>query len=198
MKRAAVAAAVVLLSAFPALLRGETWTIDPAHSSAQFSVRHMMVSTVRGEFTKLSGTVDLDENDVTKSKVEATIDATSIDTRNEARDKHLKSADFFDVATFPTITFKSTRVEKGSDGKLKVTGELTMRGNTKPVVLDVEPLSPSVKDKAGMKSGTSGSTKINRKDFGVSWSRALDGGGVVVSDEVAITIDVELSKPNPR
>jgi polyisoprenoid-binding protein YceI len=198
MKRVAAVGMFVLLSAFPALLQAQTWTIDPAHSSAQFSVRHMMVSTVRGEFTKLSGTVDLDDSDITKSRVEATIDANSIDTRNEARDKHLRSADFFDVANFPTITFKSTRVEKGSDGKLKVTGDLTMRGTTKPVVLDAEPLSPAVKDKAGMKSGTSATAKINRKDFGVSWSRTLDGGGVVVSDEVSITIDLELNKPVPR
>jgi polyisoprenoid-binding protein YceI len=198
MKRYAIMTGIALLTSFPMLAQAEIWTIDPAHSSAQFSVRHMMVSTVRGEFTKLSGTVDLDEVDITKSKVEATIDATSIDTRNEARDKHLKSADFFDVANFPAITFKSTKVEKGSDGKLRVTGDLTMRGTTKPVVMEVEPLSPIVKDKAGMKSGTSAATKVNRKDFGISWSRALDGGGVVVSDEVSITIDVELSKPTPK
>ncbi len=198
MKRVAVLTGFVLLGAMPALFAAETWTIDPAHSSAQFSVRHMMISTVRGEFTKLSGTVQLDENDITKSKVEATIDATSIDTRNEARDKHLKSSDFFDVANFPTIIFKSTSVEKGSDGRLKVLGTLTMRGNTKPVVLEVEPLSPAVKDRAGLKSGTSATTKINRQDFGISWSHTLDGGGLVVSDEVAITIDIELGKPVPR
>ncbi len=188
-------AGLVLALALPGLVQAETWTIDPAHSSAQFSVRHMMVSTVRGEFTKVAGTIDLDVNDVTQSKVEATIDATTINTRNERRDGHLKSADFFDVANHPTITFKSSKIEKGSDGRLKVAGDLTLRGVTKPVILDVETLSPAIKDRQGnLHSGTSATTKINRKDFGVNWNSALDGGGVMVSDQVAITIDVELVK----
>jgi len=188
-------AGVVLLFASAGMLQAETWTIDPAHSSAQFSVRHMMVSTVRGEFTKLSGTVELNEKEITRSKVEANIDATTIDTRNEKRDGHLKSADFFDVANHPTITFTSGKVEQGSGGRLKVTGDLTLRGVTRTVVLDVEALSPAVKDRQGnLHSGTSATTRINRKDFGISWSASLDGGGVVVSDEVKITIDVELIK----
>ena len=195
MKQLDIAAAVLLLFILPGTIQAETWTIDPAHSSAQFSVRHMMVSTVRGEFTRLSGTVELDEKDVTRSSVEATIDATTIDTRNERRDNHLKSADFFDVANHPTITFKSTKLEKASDGRLKVAGDLTIRGVTRPVVLDVEALSPAVKDPQGnLRSGTSATTRINRKDFGVSWSANLDGGGLVVSDDVKITIDVELIK----
>jgi polyisoprenoid-binding protein YceI len=169
-----------------------TWNIDGAHSSVQFAVRHMMVSTVRGGFTKVSGTVDLDETDLSKSRIEATIDATTVDTREPKRDAHLKSPDFFDVASNPTITFKSKSVEKTGAG-FKVTGDLTLRGVTKEVVLDVDPLSPQVKDPGGnARTGTTARTKINRKDFGVSWNRALDSGGVVVSDEVAITIDVEL------
>lgn len=178
---------------FPGVLQAETWTIDPAHSNAQFSVRHMMVSTVRGEFTKVAGTIELDETDITKSKVEATIDATSVNTRNERRDGHLKSADFFDAVNHPTITFKSTRIEKAGGGKLKATGDLTIRGVTRSVVLDVDELSPSVKDRQGnLHTGTSATTKIHRKDFGVSWNSALDSGGVMVGDEVSITIDVEL------
>jgi polyisoprenoid-binding protein YceI len=191
----ATAVSIVLFCAVPGMVLAETWTIDPAHSSAQFSVRHMMVSKVRGEFNKLSGTVDFDENDVTRSKVEATIDASTVDTRNERRDGHLKSADFFDVANHPTIKFKSVKVEQMSGGRLKVTGELTIRGVTRLVVLDVEALSPVVKDSRGnLHSGTSAAARINRKDFGVSWNATLDGGGVVVSDEVNITIDVELIK----
>jgi polyisoprenoid-binding protein YceI len=194
-KQLVIAAAVLLLFVLPGTIQAEAWTIDPAHSSAQFSVRHMMVSTVRGEFTRLSGTVELDEKDVTRSSVEATIDATTIDTRNERRDGHLKSADFFDVANHPTITFKSAKVDKASDGRLKVTGDLTIRGVTRPVVLDVEALSPVVRDPQGnLRSGTSATTRINRKDFGVSWSANLDGGGLVVSDDVNITIDIELVK----
>ena len=195
MKQLVIAAAVLMPFVLPGTIQAEAWTIDPAHSSAQFSVRHMMVSTVRGEFTRLSGTVELDEKDVTRSSVEATIDATTIDTRNERRDNHLKSADFFDVANHPTITFKSAKVDKVSDGRLKVTGDLTIRGITRPVVLDVEALSPVVRDPQGnLRSGTSATTRINRKDFGVSWSANLDGGGLVVSDDVNITIDIELIK----
>ena len=194
-KQLVIAAAVLMPFVLPGTIQAEAWTIDPAHSSAQFSVRHMMVSTVRGEFTRLSGTVELDEKDVTRSSVEATIDATTIDTRNERRDNHLKSADFFDVANHPTITFKSAKVDKASDGRLKVTGDLTIRGITRPVVLDVEALSPVVRDPQGnLRSGTSATTRINRKDFGVSWSANLDGGGLVVSDDVNITIDIELIK----
>ncbi len=189
-------AGLVLVLGLPALAQAETWNIDTAHSNAQFSVRHMMVSTVRGEFTKVTGSVDLNDKDITQSKVEAVIDATTISTRNEGRDKHLKSADFLDVANYPTLTFKSTKIEKGSDGRLKISGDLTLHGVTKTVVLDADALSPSVKDQRGnLRSGTSATTKINRKDFGVNFSATLDGGGMVVSDEVQITIDVELVKP---
>jgi polyisoprenoid-binding protein YceI len=172
-----------------------TWTLDPAHSSAHFAVRHMMVSTVRGNFSKVSGTVESDEQDVLKSVAQATIDAASIDTGVAARDNHLRSADFFDVAQYPTITFRSKGIAKAADGRLKVTGDLTMRGVTKEVVLDVEPLSPVLKDQNGtLRTGTSATTRISRKDFGLTWNRALEGGGVVVSDDVNITIDLELTQ----
>jgi polyisoprenoid-binding protein YceI len=181
---------LVPLSAFQ--VSAASWTIDTAHSSAQFSVRHMMVSTVRGEFTKLTGAVDLDDNDLTSSRVEATIDMNTVDTREPKRDAHLKSPDFFDAANFPTATFKSTRVEKAGSG-FKVTGDLTLRGVTKPVVLEVDALSAQIKDQGGnLRTGTSARFKINRKDFGVNWSRTLDSGGLVVSDEVSVNIDVEL------
>jgi polyisoprenoid-binding protein YceI len=188
----AVAAALLL---FPAFAQSETWTIDTPHSNAQFSVRHMMISNVKGEFNKVTGTVDFDDKDITHSKVEATIDVTTINTREPKRDGHLKSPDFFDAEKYPTITFKSTSVAKGADGRLKVTGDLTMKGVTKQVVLDVDPLSAPIKDRGGnLHAGTSATTKINRKDFGINYNAVLETGGVMVGDEVSITIDVELVK----
>jgi len=182
-----------LVLALPALAQAAAWDIDPGHSVASFKVRHLMVSNVPGEFGKVTGVVNYDPADPTKSTVEATIDTTSLTTRQEGRDKHLKSADFLDVEKFPTITFKSKKVEKAGEGKLKVTGDLTIRGVTKEVVLDVDgPIAP-VSAFGGQKSGATATTKINRQDFGVSWNKALDGGGVVVGDEVAINIEVELS-----
>ena len=185
---------LALAMAVPALAGAAAWDIDPAHSVATFKVRHLMVSNVPGEFGKVSGVVNYDPADPSKSSVEATIDTTSITTRQEARDKHLKSPDFFDVEKFPTIIFKSKKVEKAGDGKLKITGDLTIKGVTKEVVLDVDgPMAP-VTTPNGMKSGASATTKINRQEFGVSWNKSLDGGGVVVSDEVAITIDIEMNQ----
>lgn len=172
-----------------------TWQIDPAHTSAQFAVRHLMVSTVRGQMGKVSGVVTLDDTDLTKSSVEASIDVNGIDTREPKRDDHLRSADFLDVAKYPTITFKSTKVEKVADDHYKVTGDLTLRGVTKSVVLDVTGSPKPLQDPMGnVKVGGSATTRINRQDFGVSWSKSLDGGGVVVGDDVDITIDVELVK----
>lgn len=171
------------------------WEIDPAHSSATFSIRHMMVSNVRGQFNKISGTVNLDEKNISRSTAEATIDASTIDTNEAKRDAHLKSADFFDVEKYPTITFKSTKVAKAGKNKLKVTGDLTMHGVTKPVVLDVEGPFPPMKDPYGnIKSGLSATTTIKRKDFGLNWNAALEAGGVVVGDEVKITLDLELGQ----
>jgi len=170
-----------------------TWQVDPNHSAAQFAVRHLGLSTVRGAFTKLSGTVQLDDQDISKSTVEVTIDAASVDTRVADRDKDLRSDHFFDVAKYPTITFKSKKVEQAGAGKLKVTGDLTIHGITKEVVLGVDGLSPAVKDPWGnQRAAASATTKINRQDFGVKWNATMDNGGVVVGDDVNITIDVEL------
>ena len=175
--------------------QASSWEIDGSHSSAQFAVRHLMVSNVRGEFGKVTGTVNFDEKDPSKSTVQATIDATTINTRDEKRDGHLKSPDFFDVAKFPTLSFKSKKVAAAGAGKFKVTGDLTIHGVTKEVVLDVEGPAPEKKDPWGnVKSGATATTKINRKDFGLTWNKSLDGGGVVVGDEVSITLDVELLK----
>jgi polyisoprenoid-binding protein YceI len=186
-----VAAGLVLAAVSSA--QAQTWTIDASHSAAHFAVRHMMVSTVRGDMGKLTGTVTFDAARPSAGSIEATIDATGIDTREAGRDKHLKSADFFDVEKFPTITFTSKKVEPAAGGGFKVTGDLTMKGVTKEVVLDVEPLRPAIKDQRGnARTGTAATTKLNRQDFGITWSRTLDGGGLVVSDEVSVTIDVEL------
>ena len=169
----------------------ETWQLDPPHSAAQFAVRHMGISTVRGTFTKLSGTVQYDPTDPTKSSIDAIIDAASVDSRVEVRDNDLRSPKFLDVQKFPTITFKSKRVEPAGTGKLKVTGDLTIHGVTKEVVLDVEGPSEPIKDPRGnMHMGASATTTINRRDFGVGNIPAA-----MVAENLAITIDLELVKP---
>jgi polyisoprenoid-binding protein YceI len=189
----AAAIAVFGLVAQPALA-GNEWTIDTAHSSANFTVRHMEVSNVHGGFGKVTGQAKYDGKDLTGANVEATIDVASVDTRDEKRDGHLKSPDFFDVAKYPTITFKSTGVKKTHDG-FDLTGDLTMHGTTKPVTLHAEKISEPVKDgKGNLHVGTSATAKINRKDFGVSFNKALDNGGVMVGDDVNIVLDVELTK----
>jgi polyisoprenoid-binding protein YceI len=178
----------------PGAVLASTWQIDPAHSAAQFAVRHMMVSTVRGEMGKVTGTVNIDESDLTKSSVEATIDASGINTREPKRDDHLRSPEFLDTAKYPTITFKSTKISK-MDDHYQVAGDLTLHGVTKPIVLDVSGAATPIKDPMGnMKLGGSATTRINRQDFGVAWNKALDSGGVVVGDQVDVTIDVELVK----
>ena len=177
---------VFISSAFAQL---ETWKIDPAHSAAQFSVRHLGISTVRGEFKKVSGSANYDPTDPAKTSIEATIDATTIDTRVDKRDNDLRGPEFFDVQKYPTITFKSKRTEAAGTGKLKITGDLTIHGVTREVVLDVDGPTPPIKDpKGNSHMGASATTKINRKDFGVS------GAPTVAGDEVSITIDVELIK----
>jgi polyisoprenoid-binding protein YceI len=195
LSRIAVVASLAAALSLPAAAANSNWQVDPAHSSAQFSVRHMAISTVRGAFSKVSGTVVLDDKDISKSTVDVTIDANSVDTREPNRDNDLRSDKFFDVAHFPTMTFKSTKVEQLAPGKLKVTGDLTIRGTTKEVVLDVEGPTAPVKDPWGnVRAAASASSRINRQDFGVKWNAALDNGGVVVGDEVSIVIDVELVK----
>jgi polyisoprenoid-binding protein YceI len=182
--------------ALPASAGTTTYQIDPRHSSAGFGVTHLMLSTVRGEFHGVTGTVVLDDSDVSKSSVNVTIDATSVDTREPDRDKHLKSEAFFDVAKYPTITFQSTKVERNNDGSLKVTGDLTIRGVTKTAVLTATLPKPPIKDPWGLqRTAASATTKVNRQDFGVAWNQKLDSGGVVVGDDVNITLDVEMIIP---
>ena len=193
MRRFLLCTSLLVATGFPSLARASTWQIDPAHTSAQFAVRHLMVSTVRGTLGKVAGTVNLDEADPTKSSIEASIDATTIDTREPKRDAHLKSPDFFDVAKYPIISFKSKKVAKVSDTKFQVTGDLTMHGVTKEVVLDAEGSPQPFKDPMGnLKLGGAVTTKLNRKDFGIEWNKTMDGGGVVVGDTVDVTIDIEL------
>lgn len=196
MNRSLSLAAAFLLLALPLAAQSPAaaapvWTIDSAHSSAEFSVRHMMVAKVKGRFGKVSGTVTGDLAKPETAAVDVTIDAASINTDNENRDKHLRSADFFEVETYPTITFKSKKIEKAGAG-LRMTGDLTMRGVTKEVVLDVEgPVAP-VKVRDSFRTAASATTRINRKEWGLTWNRALEAGGVTVSDEVDIEIEVEM------
>ena len=169
------------------------YEIDPAHSRAHFKIRHLMVSNVRGEFSKVTGTVIFDADNPGNSKLEATIDASTVNTSEEARDTHLKSADFLDVATFPTLHFVSKSVAKVGPETLKVVGDLTIHGVTKEAVLDVEGPTGEVKDPWGnMKAGASATTKINRKDFGLTWNQALETGGLLVGEDITITLLVEL------
>jgi len=194
-RKFAVAAILMAAMALQSSAATTTWKIDPAHTAAQFAVKHMMISTVRGEFKGVTGTVIWDDQDVTKSSVDVTIDAKTVNTGEDKRDQDLRSANFFDVEKFPTLTFKSKKVEAAGAGKLKITGDLTMHGVTKEVVLDVEGPSAAVKDPWGMtRSAASATTKVNRQDYGVKWNKDLDGGGVVVSDSVTITIDLEMTK----
>jgi len=165
----------------------QTFRIDPNHSSAAFAVRHLGISTVRGDFEKVSGDVSYDPADVGKSSIEATIDATTVNTRIEARDKDLRSPHFFDVEKYPVITFKSKRIEVAGAGKLRVTGDLTIHGVMKEVVLDVDGPTPAIKDPSGAtRMGAAATTKIDRRDFGIN------GATATVGDEVQITLDVEL------
>jgi polyisoprenoid-binding protein YceI len=188
------------LVSFSLLTAQDTWQIDEAHSAAHFAIRHMMVSTVRGTFGAVRGTVVYDPANPSKSSVTASIDVSSIDTREPKRDAHLKSPDFFDIEKFPTMTFQSTKVEPAGAGKLKVTGDLTIHGVTRPVVFDVEgptaPINAGGGKKGGtmIKSGVSATAKINRRDFGLTYNRMIEAGGVVVGDEVTITVDLELNK----
>jgi polyisoprenoid-binding protein YceI len=172
-----------------------TWNIDPAHSMAEFKVRHMMIANVKGQFRGLSGVLNLDESDYTKSTVEASIPAASVRTVDDKLDAHLKNADFFDVEKFPTLTFKSTNIQSTCGRNYAVTGDLTIHGVTKSVILTVEDVSEASNDPKGDKRiGLSGSTKIQRKDFGLTWNVALEFGGVLVGDEVTIMLDLEFIK----
>lgn len=168
------------------------WQIDTAHSEVQFAVRHLMISTVRGQFERFSGTLELDENQPTLSSVEVKIEAASINTRNEQRDGHLRSPDFLNADEYPYVTFKSTRVEQDDANHGRVFGDLTIRDITRPVTLDVE-YSGKAKSPWGTTSaGFSAQTKINRNDWDLTWNQALEAGGVLVGEEIKITIEVEV------
>jgi polyisoprenoid-binding protein YceI len=170
----------------------EVFQIDTAHASAQFKVRHLMVSNVRGELGAVTGELSLNPNDIARSRVNVSIDVRGIDTRNADRDTHLKSPDFFDVAEYPSATFASTRIEARSDNEYAVTGDLTLHGVTRPVTLDVE-LTDAVSDPWGnVKRGAAATGRINRKDFGLNWNAAMEAGGVVVGEQVDVTIELEL------
>jgi polyisoprenoid-binding protein YceI len=172
-----------------------TYTIEPAHSSAHFKVRHLMIANVRGEFTKVSGTVKFDPSNPANSSVKAEIDVNSINTREPDRDKHLKSADFFDAVNYLTITFQSTKVEPDGAEAYAVTGDLTIRGMTRPAVLHVVGPTPEIKDPWGYtRRGAEATTKISRKEFGLNYNAILEAGGVAVGDEVQITLELELVK----
>jgi polyisoprenoid-binding protein YceI len=199
MKRIIASISTIIALSLPALAFATTWNIDPDHSNIGFKVRHLMVSNVKGSFEKHSGVVEINDKDITKSKVEVSIDTQSINTNVQKRDDHLRSADFFDVSTYPTMTFVSKKVVKAGKDKLKVTGDLTLRGVTRQVVLDVEGPSRESKDLQGaIRRGASASTKINRKDFGMVWNKAIETGGVIVGEEVTIALEIEMIKAQPK
>lgn len=193
MKKTFVALFGALLMSSPAF--ATDYEIDAQHASANFSIRHLMVSNVHGQFSNLAGKVSYDPANPGASKVEATVDANTIDTKNTKRDEHLKSPEFFDVTKFPAMKFVSKKVEKEGAGKLKVTGDLTIHGVTKEIVLDVDGPTDEIKDPWGnFRRGISATAKLNRKDFGLAWNKALETGGVVVGDEVSITLDLEIMR----
>ena len=171
-----------------------TWQIDPTHSEVAFSVKHLMISTVRGRFSGVKGSIFLDTEDLTRSSAEVEIDAATIDTREEKRDAHLRSPDFFDVANHPTITFRSRRIERAGSDHFKVTGDLTIRGTTREVVLDVTEEGRGRDPWGGERVGFSATGKIDRREFGLTWNQALEAGGVMVSNEIKLSIEVQAVK----
>jgi polyisoprenoid-binding protein YceI len=194
MKKSLIAFGFAVILAAAAQAQSTTWQLDPADSNAQFSVRHLGISNVQGEFTKLTGTVQLDDQDVSKSTVDATIDVNSLDTRVQNRDNDLKSDHFFDVAKYPTITFQSTKIVSTGEGTAKMTGNLTLHGVTKEVTFDVTGPTKVIQV-MGTRRGASATTKINRQDFGmVFMSNAMPGGDQMIGDTVTITLDIEMVK----
>ncbi|HMD16916.1 MAG TPA: YceI family protein [Terriglobales bacterium] len=193
-QRIGAASVIVLLASLSALAQTSTWNIDPAHSTAQFTVRHLAISNVTGSFTKVTGSVVLNEKDITQSQVSASIDVSSVDTRVEARDKDLKSPNFFDVEKYPTIEFKSKRIAS-SGGKLQLIGDLTIHGTTHEVTLDVDGPTPEMTDPWGnSRRGISATTAINRRDFNLLYNNLLKTGEAVVGDNIKIQIDAEIVK----
>lgn len=167
------------------------WTIDPDHTDVGFTVRHMMIARVKGSFPGVTGRIEMDLEDITRSSLDVTIDAASVTTRNEQRDAHLRSADFFDVENFPKLTFRSSAIEQAADGTLRITGDLTIRGTTRQVVLDAEQKGGGVDPWGQMRTAFTASTTIDRHDYGLTWNQALEAGGVLVSQDVTITIECQ-------
>jgi polyisoprenoid-binding protein YceI len=184
---------LILFAALPCLAQVNTWQIDPVHSNVQFAVRHLAISTVRGEFTKIAGQAQVDEKDITKSQIEVSVDTTTLNTREPDRDKDVKGPNFLNVGQYPTMTFKSKRIVSAGEGKLKLIGDLTIHGVTKEVTFEVESLSAPIKDPWGnLRRGAAASAKINRQDFGVSFNKTMQAGELVVGNDVTITMDIEM------
>jgi polyisoprenoid-binding protein YceI len=193
MKRGVLSGLIIIFLSFPVFASGFTWQVDPDHSNLQFKIQHLTVSNVKGAFTKAKGFVNFDGQNFSDLKIDITIDAASISTNHAKRDEHLRGPDFFDVARFPVITFVSKKVTPAGTNRLKVTGDLKIRDITREVTVDVEGPTPEVKDPWGsFRRGATGTTRINRKDFGIMWNKVLDNGGLVVGDEVDITVEIEL------
>lgn len=191
--RRIIASLLTVFLVMPGMALASAWNIDPVHSHIGFKVRHLMVSNVKGSFDRYTATIDLDEQELTRSRVAVTIDTASINTAHQKRDEHLRSEDFFDVARYPTMTYVAKSITNTGDGHFKVTGDLTLRGATREVVLDVEGLTQEIRDPWGnLRRGATATATINRKDFGLVWNKAMETGGVVVGDEVAITLEIEL------
>jgi len=172
-----------------------TWTIDPMHTEVEFSAKHMGIMTVKGAFTGLTTDINFNEDDFTASSVEATVDASTLSTHDNQRDGHLKSPDFLDVEHFPTITFKSTRIERAAHDQYRMTGDLTIKNVTRPVSLDVVYSGQAKDPKGNMHAGFSAYTTINRKDWGLTWNVALETGGLLVGDQIKIALEIEALKP---
>jgi len=195
-KRLVFLITVIVAMAMPAM--AQTWQIDTAHSAAHFAVRHNMIASVRGTFDKVTGTVEFDGKDITKAKISATIDVATVNTRVQQRNDHLKTADFFNVAKFPSMTFVSTSITPAGPGKFKLNGNLTLLGVTKPVILDMDaPVGPFIDPQGVHHFGAQAVGKIKRTDFGMNWANAVTVAGIVgidISDEVAITLDAEITR----
>ncbi|NBV50382.1 polyisoprenoid-binding protein [bacterium] len=187
--------ALVSLGIFALPIFAGVWEIDDAHTAAKFKIRHLMVSNVYGQITGAKGALDMDDKDLTKTQGTVTLEVNTVNTANEKRDAHLKNEDFFDVSKHPTITFQIKKVVKASGGKWRMDGDLTMKGITKPITLKEVELTPTIKDPWGAtKRGLTGVTSLNRKDFGLTWNKQLDGGGMVIGDKVDIEVAMELKE----
>lgn len=192
MKRSIIVLLVCLAIGMPLIAGAATYQLDTDHSSIQFKVRHLTVSNVTGTFNKMKGSASVEGEDLATLKVEVIIDAASVDTGHQKRDEHIRTADFLDVAKYPTITFVSKKVVKADPGKLRITGDLTLHGVTREITVDLEGPTPEIKDPWGnFRRGATGTAKIDRRDFGITWNKALDTGGLVVGNEVGIQVDIE-------